>query len=85
MDPNKKQDAWEDFSRRLTEREAAPFFDRIFDEMAYFYRTLDYPNGTSLNNFWTWCYDQLQAARSRVIDVEEEKRAQRFREWNPRL
>ncbi|MDI6878795.1 MAG: hypothetical protein QMC95_01145 [Desulfitobacteriaceae bacterium] len=85
MDRTERPDAWEDFSRRLMDRESAPFFDRIFDEMARLYRTLNYPNGPSLDNFWAWCYEQLQAARSRAFNVEEEKRAERFQQWKETL
>lgn len=85
MDRTEGRDPWEDLSRRLTDREAAPFFDNIFEDMAQLYRTLNYPNGPSFDGFWTWCYENLQAARSRALEHEEEKRAERWQQWKDRL
>jgi len=76
---DKTDDLWQDFSRHIAGKEAAPFFERFYADMQNLYQTLNYPNGRSDENMWAWCYDQLVAARRKALAEEEQKRLELFK------
>ena len=65
--------AWNEFETNLSSQEAANFFNHIYSLVRKQYSLL-YPNSQNDDAMWSWCLEQLIAARHRSLAEEVEKR-----------
>lgn len=66
-------EAWGKFEAKLSSQEAAIFFDHIYTKIRKQYSLL-YPNTQNDDAMWSWCLEEIIAARHRSISIEIEKR-----------
>lgn len=66
-------EAWKELEANLSSQEATNFFDHIYTKIRKEYSLL-YPNTQNDDAMWSWCLEEIIAARHRSLSIEIEKR-----------